>query len=73
VQELRGDCQLAGDVTLPAALSFLGLGTQPPTPSWGLMLNESQRFMEFGSLAGRFSRNCHHLLVLLLLILLGMV
>lgn len=29
-----------------AALSFLGLGTQPPTPSWGLMLNESQRFME---------------------------
>ena len=28
-----------------AALSFLGLGTQPPTPSWGNMLAESRRFM----------------------------
>jgi len=25
-----------------AALSYLGLGTQPPTPSWGRMLNEAQ-------------------------------
>jgi len=33
-------------IQIEAALSFLGLGTQPPTPSWGLMLNESQRFME---------------------------
>jgi peptide/nickel transport system permease protein len=29
-----------------AALSFLGLGTQPPTPSWGKMLSEGRRFME---------------------------
>jgi peptide/nickel transport system permease protein len=29
-----------------AALSFLGLGTQPPTPSWGAMLAESRAFME---------------------------
>jgi len=28
-----------------AALSYLGLGTQPPNPSWGLMLKESQAFM----------------------------
>lgn len=28
-----------------AALSFLGLGTQPPTPSWGRMLQESQQFL----------------------------
>ncbi len=28
-----------------AALSFLGLGTPPPTPSWGLMLQESQAFL----------------------------
>lgn len=34
-------------IQIEAALSFLGLGTQPPTPSWGLMLNESRRFMEF--------------------------
>jgi peptide/nickel transport system permease protein len=25
-----------------AGLSFLGLGTQPPMPSWGRMLNEAQ-------------------------------
>jgi peptide/nickel transport system permease protein len=28
-----------------AALSFLGLGTQPPHPSWGLMLNDARRYM----------------------------
>ena len=25
-----------------AGLSFLGVGAQPPTPSWGLMVNEAQ-------------------------------
>ena len=30
-----------------AALSYLGLGTQPPNPSWGRMLSESQTFMFF--------------------------
>ena len=29
-----------------AALSFMGLGTQPPQPSWGSMLSESRRMME---------------------------
>jgi peptide/nickel transport system permease protein len=29
-----------------AALSFLGLGTQPPTPSWGIMLSKGRQFME---------------------------
>lgn len=28
-----------------AALSFLGLGTQPPTPEWGLMLSEAREFI----------------------------
>jgi peptide/nickel transport system permease protein len=28
-----------------AALSYLGLGTQPPQPSWGRMLNEAQSMM----------------------------
>src|SRR5690606_6450987 len=28
-----------------AALSYLGLGTQPPEPSWGRMLNEAQKLM----------------------------
>ncbi len=31
---------LPGAVTLEAGLSFLGLGVQPPTPSWGTMLAE---------------------------------
>jgi peptide/nickel transport system permease protein len=29
-----------------AALSFLGLGTQPPDPSWGTMLGSGRKFME---------------------------
>jgi peptide/nickel transport system permease protein len=34
----------ASAIIVEAALSFLGLGTQPPTPSWGLMLNEGRQF-----------------------------
>src|SRR5881409_1047053 len=29
-----------------AVLSFLGLGVQPPSPSWGTMLNTAQQFLE---------------------------
>lgn len=29
-----------------ASLSFLGIGTPPPNPSWGLMLSDASRFME---------------------------
>ena len=32
-------------VVIEASLSFLGLGTQPPEPSWGLMLKESRNFL----------------------------
>src|SRR5262249_15129467 len=38
-------------VTIPAAiigeavLSFLGLGVQPPTPSWGVMLTDAQSYL----------------------------
>jgi ABC-type dipeptide/oligopeptide/nickel transport system permease subunit len=28
-----------------AALSFLGMGAQPPTPEWGLMLFETKQFL----------------------------
>ena len=28
-----------------ASLSFLGLGTQPPMPSWGIMINEGKDFL----------------------------
>lgn len=30
-----------------ASLSFLGLGTQPPTPSWGIMLNKGRALMYY--------------------------
>ena len=30
---------MAGSILAEASLSFLGLGVQPPTPSWGTMLN----------------------------------
>lgn len=38
---------LGNAIFIEASLSFLGLGTQPPTPSWGLMLSSTGRaFME---------------------------
>ncbi len=37
--------QVARLIISEAFLSFLGLGVQPPTPSWGYMLQESQSFM----------------------------
>jgi len=30
----------ASAILLEAGLSFLGLGVQPPTPSWGVMIND---------------------------------
>ena len=37
---------LSTAILAEAALSFLGLGTQPPTPSWGTMLGTGRRYME---------------------------
>ncbi len=37
---------LSGAILTEASLSFLGLGIQPPDPSWGSMLNESRKYME---------------------------
>ena len=36
---------VATAIIAEAALSFLGLGQQPPAPSWGSMLNTAQRFL----------------------------
>ncbi len=36
---------LSTAILVEASLSFLGLGTQPPTPSLGLMLSESRNYM----------------------------
>ena len=37
---------LSTAIMIEAALSFLGLGVQPPAPSWGSMLSEARNFME---------------------------
>ena len=37
---------LSTAIMIEAALSFLGLGVQPPAPSWGSMLSEARSFME---------------------------
>ncbi|MCC4245087.1 ABC transporter permease [Stappia indica] len=39
--------EMAHAILLEAALSFLGLGVQPPTPSWGLMISEGKQMMLF--------------------------
>lgn len=36
---------IAGAIIAESALSFLGLGVQPPTPSWGGMLNVAKNFL----------------------------
>ncbi len=39
--------EMAHAILLEAALSFLGLGVQPPTPSWGLMISEGKQMLLF--------------------------
>jgi len=41
-------------VLAESALSFLGLGTQPPDPSWGSMLNESRAYLRTSPFFGVF-------------------
>ncbi|HEX7124794.1 MAG TPA: ABC transporter permease [Thermodesulfobacteriota bacterium] len=41
-------------ILIEAALSFLGLGTQPPTPSWGIMLSTGRAYLEQAPWLGLF-------------------
>jgi len=45
---------LAFAILAEAALSFLGLGTQPPDPSWGRMLSESRAYIQDAPWLGIF-------------------
>ena len=38
---------IAGAILTESALSFLGIGVQPPTPSWGSILTEGKNYIEF--------------------------
>jgi peptide/nickel transport system permease protein len=42
---VQATLSIATAIIAEAALSFLGLGQQPPAPSWGSMLNAAQRFL----------------------------
>ena len=46
-----GTYELGAIIVLEAALSYLGLGVQPPLPSWGLMISEGQSYLEIESVA----------------------
>jgi peptide/nickel transport system permease protein len=42
---VQATLSIASAIIAEASLSFLGLGQQPPAPSWGSMLNTAQRFL----------------------------
>jgi peptide/nickel transport system permease protein len=42
---VQATLSIAAAIIAEASLSFLGLGQQPPEPSWGSMLNAAQRFL----------------------------
>ena len=42
---IQGSITMAAAIIAEASLSFLGLGQQPPSPSWGSMLNAAQRYL----------------------------
>src|SRR5213078_2104054 len=43
---VQATVSIPGAIIAEAILSFLGLGVQPPRPSWGTMLNTAQQFLE---------------------------
>jgi peptide/nickel transport system permease protein len=43
---VQGTLTIAAAIIAEASLSFLGLGQQPPAPSWGSMLNVAKNFLE---------------------------
>lgn len=46
---IAGTLGVAGAIMAEAALSFLGLGVQPPTPSWGSMIADARDLMQLQS------------------------
>jgi peptide/nickel transport system permease protein len=46
---VQATLSIAATIIAEAALSFLGLGQQPPAPSWGSMLNAARRFLTSAS------------------------
>ena len=51
---VEASLSMAFAILAEAALSFIGLGTQPPDPSWGRMLSEGRSFIQFAPWIGIF-------------------
>lgn len=51
---VQSSFSIAFGILIEAALSFLGLGTQPPTPSWGVMLSTGRGYLEQAPWLGIF-------------------
>ncbi len=51
---VQSSFSVAFGILIEAALSFLGLGTQPPTPSWGIMLSTGRAYLEQAPWLGLF-------------------
>jgi peptide/nickel transport system permease protein len=61
---VQGTIQFSLGVIAEAGLSYVGLGAQPPTPSWGRMLNEAQSLTALDPLLALFPGFAVVLLVL---------
>ena len=61
----------AGAIIIEAGLSFLGIGIQPPTPSWGLMIKENYNFIITNNPALAFAPGLAIMLLVLAFNLLG--
>jgi len=55
VMLVQASLLLSAAILVEASLSFLGLGTQPPTPSLGLMLSEGRNFLMLGPSSAIFA------------------
>ncbi len=55
VMLVQASLLLSAAILVEASLSFLGLGTQPPTPSLGLMLSEGRNFLMLGPWSAIFA------------------
>ena len=45
---VQANIGIGGIIMIEAGLAFLGFGAQPPTPSWGLMISDGQRYLGIG-------------------------
>ena len=61
----------AGAIIIEAGLSFLGIGIQPPTPSWGLMIKENYNFIITNNPALAFAPGIAIMILVLAFNLLG--